>query len=149
MSLPDACYRRLFNHRILLQDLLCAVLEPTLWNHLDLRRASSLSPAHVSSSMQARYGDLAWNVPLTDCQEPPLLICIEHQSRPDRYMALRIAIYSLLQLECMAMQHEAGSPLPQPLNLVLYSGKQTWTAATCTQDLFSTSHFLWPADHRP
>lgn len=149
MPILDACYRRLFNHRTLLQDLLGAILEPSLCHHLDLRSAVPLSPAHVSSSMQTRYGDLAWSVPLTDCQEPALLICIEHQSRPDRHMALRIAIYSLLQLESLAMQSQADRPLPQPLNLVLYSGKQAWTAATCTQDLFSPSHSLWPTDHKP
>ncbi len=64
-------------------------------------------------------------------------------------MALRIAIYSLLQLESLARQGPAGMPLPQPLNLVLYSGKQAWTAATCTQDLFVMPHLLWPAGHRP
>ena len=149
MSLLDACYRRLFNHRILLQDLLGTILEPALCRHLDLRGAVALSPAHVSPSMQTRYGDLAWSVPLTDCQEPALLICIEHQSRPDRHMALRIAIYSLLQLESLAQQSQAAMPLPQPLNLVLYSGKQAWTAATCTQDLFSPSHSLLPPGHKP
>jgi len=77
------------------------------------------------------------------------LLGIEHQSQADRHMALRIGTYRHLQLESFIQGHESGSPLPLPMMLVLYSGKQTWNAPTRSQDLFPKLGPPWPADHIP
>ncbi len=149
MTLLDASYRRLFNHRNLLLDLLCTVFSPDVCERLDLDGALPLSPAYVGPAMQVRQGDLAWSVPPRDNDDPILLIGIEHQSQPDYLMALRVGTYKHLQLESFAQQHRPRTPLPIPVMLVLYSGKQAWTASTRSQDLFPALAPPWPIDHIP
>ncbi len=149
MSLLDAAYRRLFSHRILLRELLCAVCSVPLLERLDLDLAMPLSPVYVGPSLQKRQADLAWKVPPRGPDDPALLVGIEHQSRPERLMALRTGTYRHLQLEAYAQQHPSGLGLPVPLMLVLYSGKQAWTAPVRCQDLFSVQTPPWPIDHIP
>ncbi|HRL22322.1 MAG TPA: Rpn family recombination-promoting nuclease/putative transposase [Alcaligenes sp.] len=149
MSLLDAAYRRLFSHRVLVQDLLGSVCALPLLERLDLSRALPLSPVYVGPALQRRQGDLAWQVPPHRQDDPVLLVGIEHQSRPERYMALRIGTYRHLQLEAFVQQHPSSRTLPVPLMLVLYSGKQAWTASIYSQDLFSAQAPPWPVDHIP
>ena len=149
MSLLDASYRRLFSRRTLLQELLHLVCAASLLERLDLNRALPMSPVYVGPAMQKRQGDLAWEVPPRRQDDPALLVGIEHQSRPERHMALRTGTYRHLQLEAFVQQHQSSPILPVPLMLVLYSGKQAWTVPTCSQDLFPALATPWPIDHIP
>ncbi len=149
MSLFDASYRKLFSHRILLQELLHALLPPPLLEQLDLEQALPLSPAYVGPALQIRQGDLAWSVPPRSSNELALLVGIEHQSRPDRHMPLRIGTYRHLQLEAFVQQHSADVPLPLPMMLVLYSGKQLWNVPLQSRELFAEFTPPWPIDHIP
>lgn len=149
MSLLDSAYRRLFSHFTVLQDLLLQVCPALLLEHVDLDTAVPLSPVYVGPAMQNRQGDLAWKVPPRQKDKPALLVGIEHQSRSEPYMALRTGTYRHLQLEAFVKQHRPGPLLPTPLMLILYSGKQTWTAPIHRQDLFSDLGLPWLANHIP
>ncbi len=149
MPLFDASYRQLFSHLGLLQDLLRVALPRELLKELDVAKAFALSPAYIGPALQLRQGDLAWSIPLRHSAEPALLLGIEHQSRPERHMSLRIGTYKHLQLEAFIRQHPSTGLLPLPVMLVLYSGKQAWNAPLRSGHLFFDFSIPWFADHIP
>ena len=149
MSLFDACYRALFNHRLLLLDLLQSIFPTSLLNTLDLNSIQPLPTAYIGPAMQLRQGDLAWRIPAQNTGDPDLLLGIEHQSRPDRLMALRVGTYKHLQLESFLRQHAVPSSLPVPVMLVLYSGKATWRAPVRSRELFPPLQEPCLVDHIP
>ncbi len=64
-------------------------------------------------------------------------------------MALRMGTYKHLQLESFALRQKSTDLLPIPVMLVLYTGKQSWTAANDLQELFPFAQAPWPVDHIP
>ena len=149
MPLFDTSYRQLFSHLCLLRDLLRVTVPSELLEELDMAKASPLSPAYIGPALQLRQGDLAWSIPLRHSAEPALLLGIEHQSRPEQHMSLRIGTYKHLQLEAFIRQHPSTGPLPLPVMMVLYSGKQAWNAPLQSRHLFFDFSTPWLADHIP
>ena len=149
MPLFDASYRQLFGNLCLLQDLLRVALPRELLKGLDVAKAFALSPAYIGPALQLRQGDLAWSIPLRHSAKPALLLGIEHQSRPDRHMPLRIGTYKHLQLESFIRQHPSTGPLPLPVMMVLYSGKQAWNAPLQSSHLFFDFSSQWLEGHIP
>src|SRR5690606_17101584 len=67
MGEMDAAYRRLFQHKALLRDLLLCVLPPDLSATLDWDRMHAVHTNHVSGRLRQRSGDCAWLIP----RKPP------------------------------------------------------------------------------
>ncbi|MFT0533914.1 Rpn family recombination-promoting nuclease/putative transposase [Castellaniella hirudinis] len=63
MGKLDAAYRRLFEHKELLRDILACVMDPALFDALDWRRMRPISTSHISDRLKQRTGDCAWLVP--------------------------------------------------------------------------------------
>lgn len=151
----DAAYRRLFQHKELLRDLLACVLEPGLFASLDWGHMRPVSTRHVSDTLKQRDGDCAWLIPRKRLprrlvpqapgpepkpQEnarfpqaaPPQGLCIllllEPQSGPDETMALRMVCYAGLSYQTLMNSKEISVPLPPALPVVLYSGRRRWRA---------------------
>ncbi|MER1940103.1 Rpn family recombination-promoting nuclease/putative transposase [Castellaniella sp. FW104-16D08] len=63
MGEMDAAYRRLFQHKELLRDLLACVLSPRLFVVLDWDHMFPVPTNHVSDRLHQRTGDCAWLIP--------------------------------------------------------------------------------------
>ena len=63
MGRSDAAYRRLFQHRELLRDLLACVLGARLFKQLDWDSMEPVPTSLVGDQLQQRTGDGAWKVP--------------------------------------------------------------------------------------
>lgn len=149
MSLLDASYRLLFSHRILLRDLLLAVVPADVLGRLDVGRAELVSPVYVGPALQLRQADLVWNVPIQEPLQGHVLIAIEQQSRPDACMALRTYTYGGLQLQAASRRQRAAQGLPILVSLVLYSGARPWHGARAVQRLFQAPFHPWLKRHIP
>jgi len=75
-------------------------------------------------------GDGAWQIPYQAGNDHLyVLLTLENQSQPDRYMALRLAVYTGLLYQTLVRNKRITLPLPPILPVVLYSGERPWRAS--------------------
>jgi len=147
MGKVDAAYRRLFQHKELLRDLLACVLNPTLFNALSWDRMQSVPTNHVSDDLEQRSGDCAWLIPgkQSPHQDLCILLILEQQIESDSFMALRIVTYTGLTYQALLRDQTISPPLPPVLPVVLYSGRGRWRASLDLEGLIGNI----PEDLRP
>ena len=113
---------------------------PEWGGRIDYSTLEQLPPELVSESLQRRYPDMMWRVRTGD-GESDLLILLEFQARPDRFMALRTTTYACLALEGL-VEHKAlgrDGRLPEVVSLVLHHGDRPWNAPVRLAELFGHS----------
>lgn len=151
MGEMDAAYRRLFQHKEILRDLMACVLSPALFASLEWERMQPVPTSHVGDRLQQRAGDCAWLIPWITkslrASAPGLciLLLFEQQTRPDNTMALRIVSYAGLSYQTLLRHDLVFLPLPPVLPVVLYSGDARWTSALSMAELLDEV----PADLAP
>ena len=99
MNVYDQHYRRLFSNPAMVQALFDGILPDQLRQHLDLSSLTPLPSSFVSNRARDRHADIIWQVKRTDGAMLYLVILLEHQSRPDRFMSVRMMGYCALLYE--------------------------------------------------
>jgi hypothetical protein len=79
-----------------------------------------------------RDSDVIWRVPLTSGGDAYLLLMLEFQSLPDRWMALRVLVYAGLLWQQIVKERRLPSDgrLPPLFPVVLYNGESRWSMPT-------------------
>lgn len=130
----DAAHKFIYALREVVADLLRLVI-PDWVDELDLTTLEDLSSEFFDAGHRKRVGDMIWRVrfregTLDNGEKPYLLVLIEFQSTVDRGMAERVREYTELLrgrlLRNGAPEREGG--LPWVLPLVVYNGRERWTA---------------------
>ena len=130
----DAAHKFIYALREVVADLLRLVI-PGWVDGLDLATLEDLSSEFFDAGHRKRVGDMAWRVrfregTLANGERPYLLVLVEFQSTVDREMAKRVREYTELLrgrlLRNGAPEREGG--LPWVLPLVVYNGRERWTA---------------------
>src|SRR5690606_26911728 len=99
MNLHDQPYRKLFSSPAMVLALFHGILPEHLHRGLDLDTLTPLPSSFISSHNRDRRADCIWQVKRTDGATLYLLILLEHQSRADRFMSVRIMGYCALLYE--------------------------------------------------
>ena len=118
----DAAFKKMFSHPLMI-ELLVRRHVPEWRDRIDYSTLERLPPELVSESLQRRYPDMMWRARTGD-GESDLLILLEFQARPNRFMALRTTTYACLALESL-VEHKAlgrDGRLPEVVSLVLHHG---------------------------
>jgi len=90
----DSSYRLLFSHVRMIGDLLRLILGEAWVSRLDLASAEKVSSSFTSRGRKKRESDVIWKFRRVDNDEPVYVyILLEFQSRPDRYMPVRLMTY--------------------------------------------------------
>ena len=94
-----------------------------------------------------RQNDMIWKIRRKDGSNCYIVLMLEFQSTVFRRMALRILLYSGHLLENLAVREEMSEsdPLPWVCPIVLYNGRNRWTAPTNMLDLFEKRPELDPS----
>ncbi len=132
----DGSYRYLFSNPELVRDLIMGFI-PDEWLHsLDYSTLETVNASYVTDDMKQRHSDIIWKVKVGG-QYVYLYLLIEFQSSVDKYMALRMMIYQGLLYQDLIKTKAVleDGRLPPILPIVLYNGKDRWTAATDVFDL--------------
>ena len=97
---------------------------------LDFKTLKRVNASFVSSELKSREGDLLWKLRLRDGSPIYVYLFIEHQSRVDRFMAVRLMVYIALLYQYLVKEGEltADGKLPLVIPLVLYNGEAQWWA---------------------
>ena len=138
MNLHDQHYRKLFSSPAMVRALFHGFLPQRLRHSVDLDSLAPLPSSFISSSRNRdRRADCIWQVKRRDGSPLYLLILLEHQSRADRFMSIRMLGYSALLYEDIIMRRSESkrARLPSILPIVLYTGARPWNAPLQASEL--------------
>ena len=141
----DHLFRSVFREETEAADLLRAhlpeaVSSELLWSSLDLQDAT-----FIDDRLRDSESDLLYAVQRKADDAPAwLYVLLEHQSTPDPWLRLRLLKYSIRIWERDRKQHPEERRLRPIVPLVLYQGRQGWSAATEFSELFPAAVRGWP-----
>jgi predicted transposase YdaD len=102
------------------------------WTSLRAERNSVVDP-----ELRETETDLLFSARLKDGRQVLFYVLLEHQSKVERWMALRLLHYVVRQLEHWRREHPNSTRMPMILPLVLYHGPEgAWTAPRRVEELF-------------
>lgn len=126
----DRSYKLLVSHREMMADLLQGFVTAEWVRLVDLATLERVQSSHVSDDLRDREDDIIWRV---QWQGGWLYIylLVEFQSTVYRYMAVRLITYVGLLYEGLirSQQLMPRGLLPPVVPIVLYNGRDLWTAA--------------------
>lgn len=126
----DTGYKQLFAHAQLLRDLL-ATFTPFDWvRDIPPSHFERINASYVSERASQRHADMVWRVRAGD-EYVYVYVLLEFQSARDRWMALRVQVYTglLYQDLIKGRRIKPGRRLPAVLPVVFYNGEKPWNAA--------------------
>lgn len=139
----DGGLRNLFQHPVMIRDLIRGFISQELAEHLDFDNAVQANHSHVvGESLKPYVGDIAWEIPLLNQDGQPtgenlhVIVLLELQSSVDYWMTLRMLSY-ICQFYLGLVKNDkmkVGGKLPPVLPIVYSHGLGRWTApATMAQ----------------
>ena len=130
-SMQDSAYKSLFSSPRMVEDLLRGFAARGWSERLDFSTLERLPAEFVSDDLRQRRGDGLWRVRFHDATWLYLVVHLEFQSKVDRYMAVRMLVYTGMVYQEIVRRRDFGprGELPPVLPVVLYSGPSPWTAA--------------------
>lgn len=147
---PDRSIRRLLQYPTYVRYLV-ALLAPELLGYLDFDRGVQQNRSFLSSTLRQREADVLLRVPFQGSSEHEavqICILIEHQSRVEALMRLRMLIYmgrlwesEYQQLDARAEGEQHWSPI---LPIVFYTGSDRWTEPRALTEILNVPGALAP-----
>jgi predicted transposase YdaD len=126
-QLHDKGYKRLFSDPYFLRELLTTFVKEPWVDDVELEGLELLPTEFVDERLRRSAADLLFRVRFRG-QEAYLVILLEFQSTPDRFMALRVLAYQCQVWLSLADLSSELRDLPPVFPLVLYSGERRWHA---------------------
>ena len=134
MTRYDTFYRSLLDEPLVLHDFIAHCLPAELGERIEQESLQALNTLFAHADRPTRQADMAWRLTLDGGQN--MLLLLEHQSRSDRSMALRMRSYAALLHE-QHQHRQPNTPLPPILPVVLHTGDAPWSAACDMQTLMA------------
>ncbi|MBF0108539.1 MAG: Rpn family recombination-promoting nuclease/putative transposase [Magnetococcales bacterium] len=133
----DGLYHQLYSHPRMMSDLVRQFVNEPWVTDLDLEHMEQVKSKFHVPGLPKRESDVIWRIPLRSGSDVYLLVLLEFQSEPDRWMVLRVMVYMcLLWLQLL---HEkkipTGGPLPPLFPVVLHNGDRPWLTPVRLSDL--------------
>ena len=130
----DAAFKRWFDHKRMVEDLLRGFAPATVARTLDFTTLEQLPADYVDDGLARGQGDAAWRVRFRGAADEwlYLLVLLEFQSTVDRRMAARILAYTARMYLKLIRGGDLppDGRLPPVLPVVIYNGERRWSAAT-------------------
>lgn len=139
MGQDDLSYRSLFSFPRMVEELVREFVKEPWVRKLDFKTLKRVNASYVSPEMKGREGDLVWKLRLRDGSAVYVYLLIEHQSRVDRFMAVRLMVYMGLLYQDLLKNDELtpDGRLPLVIPLVLYNGGARWWAPLDLSELIA------------
>jgi len=137
----DRGYKKLFSNKGFFQQLLESFVPFTWVRELDFDHCELLDKTFISKEYEKRESDVIYKVQLRG-KTAYIVILIEFQSSVDRFMALRILHYIVSFYMRLRDSEEKFEKLPPVFPIVVYSGKEPWTAPINLEELIENNELL-------
>jgi hypothetical protein len=125
----DSLYHRLFSHPGLVAQLLREFITDPWVGDLELDAMERVNTKFHSRGNRRRDSDVIWRIRLKRGGDAYLLLLLEFQSTPDRWMALRVMAYASLLWQHLVREKRLTQDgrLPPVFPVVIYNGNSRWT----------------------
>ena len=137
-SQHDSAYRDFFSNKRVVEDLLKAYVGQEWVELLDFSSLQRVNASYVHAAERQRTSDVVWRLRLQGSEDwVYLYLLLEFQSTVDKYMALRMLVYTGLLYQDLIKQGviKRGQKLPPVFPMVIYNGAQAWNAKIDLRDL--------------
>ncbi|MBF0304123.1 MAG: Rpn family recombination-promoting nuclease/putative transposase [Alphaproteobacteria bacterium] len=154
MADHDSLYHRLFSHPGMIAQLLRDFVDEPWVEDLDLSAMRRVNAKLHADTGERRDGDMVWRIPVKDGSNLYLLLLLEFQSTPERWMALRVMVYVGLLYQHLINENlvRPGQRLPPVLPMVLYNGDPRWVMPPSLRELIDlppeSPFWRWQPDMR-
>ncbi len=119
-------------------DLLRNYLAPELVSAVNFDSLKRESGDTVDSTLSKLVGDLRYSARFKDSEEDlKVLLFVEHQSRPDRWMSFRMLEYVCAAYRQQLPTLKQGMLFPYPLAVVLHHGASPWKKIPLMRELIA------------
>ena len=149
----DQSYKLLFSLPLAVEHMIRGFVDDRLADELDFTRAESLATERTTPGLVRSQADMLWKIPFRGSSRN-LLLQLEFQSAPVRYMAVRALHYVALHYQGLVGTRERraqlapGGRLPPVLAITIYNGRRSWTAPDNVFDLIEPVRG-WLAERQP
>lgn len=147
-NFPDRAFRQALLDARNLRDVMVDAM-PDHAPNMDFGKAEYHNPEFSLEDWRGREADLLVRLPYRDPEEnaTEVLICLllEHQSKPDPQMPLRVLISAALFWEQQWKEYEAKHPpgegmrLTPMLPVIFHTGQREWNSNRSVGELFAGS----------
>jgi len=135
----DTGYKLLFSHPEMVRDLLIGYMPGEWLKEADFTSLNRVNASYVSEKEHQRHDDMVWRLKVGQ-QWVWVYLLLEFQSKPDKWMALRMMVYMGLLCQHLINQDELQDGLLPPIvPIVLYNGKPRWKTSQEVADCFAAS----------
>ena len=137
MADHDSVYHKIFGHPGMVSQLLRDFLAEPWLDDLDLDRMERLNAKFHAETGERREGDMIWRIPRHGGGDTHLMLLLEFQSTPDRWMALRALVYVGLLWQHLVREKQLppDGMLPPVLPVVVYNGDPRWAMPLALREL--------------
>ncbi|MEO5333783.1 MAG: Rpn family recombination-promoting nuclease/putative transposase [Magnetococcus sp. YQC-5] len=142
MNAHDLGYAKLFSHARMIQDLVSGFIHEAWVAGLDFSTLEKVNTVYVTDDFRKRIDDLVWKVRWHGTDRWLYIYAImEPQSTVDDIMAVRHILYEMLFYQDLRQsgQIQKGQKFPPVVPIVLYNGKERWTAAMDVDEMIEES----------
>jgi predicted transposase/invertase (TIGR01784 family) len=131
--LHDIGYKHLLSNWRIFKSFLTSFVHEKWVGQVDYRRLQLLDKSFITKDFRKKESDLLYKARLKGGGEFYFYILLEHQSTVDFAMPLRLLLYISEIWQEVVRKQRKGRPgkafrLPPVFPIVLYNGKQPWTA---------------------
>lgn len=138
----DESYKQIYTHARVVEDLLKGFIHEDWIDRLDYSTLQKVNGSYVSDDLKDRSDDVVWRVKMKGGKRwLYVYLLLEFQRRNDPWMALRILVYVGLLYQDLIKSGVVGKKkgqlrkLPPVFPMVIYNGKNNWTAVREVYDL--------------
>ena len=130
----DHAYQNMFSHAQMVRDLLCGFVPEAWVSELDFSSLEKISGRHLSDDLRGRESDVIWRLRLRH-EWLYVYLLLEFQSRDDRWMALRVLVYTGLLYQDLIRTRVVGrgERLPAVFPIVIYNGRKPWRSISAAR----------------
>jgi predicted transposase YdaD len=130
-----------FRQRQHAAGLLRAALPPAWVAHVDFRTLRLENTAFVNRALRRRHSDLVFSVRVRG-EKVYFYVLVEHQSRVERLMVVRMGIYVMRLYDEMLRDRPGLAKIPPIVPVLVHHSKKGWTAKTAFQDVIAIDEAL-------
>jgi predicted transposase/invertase (TIGR01784 family) len=131
----DALFKSILEEEIAAREFLEYYLPADFKALVDLSQIKVEKESYVEDNLKRRLSDIVYSIKTKDNQEAFVYVLLEHQSKPDYWMALRLWKYMLLL--CERHQDAEKKKLPLIAPIVFYNGSKKYDSSLNLWNLFA------------
>ena len=146
----DAFFKKALENPLIAKEFFALNLPPNIKALIDFNTLKSEKDSFIEDSFSSKMSDVLFSAKFAG-SDGYLYLLLEHQSKPDPLMPMRLFKYMLNICDLYQNLNPEAKKLPLIYPLVFYNGKQKYTAPKNLWELFSNPSLaknFWSNDYQ-